>query len=368
MKKIQFIIVYSFLCSIVSAQVGIGTSTVASDAILEVESNSKGALIMPRLTEIQRDAISSPVDGLAIFNTDIGCVETYNDETAEWYNYCCGSTVSANFPATLAKFLYVDASVRTSIIDTNGNTPLDISFDSGSVRFVNDLSGNNRNLRVMSNTANLIEYEDVLRTSYRSENVISSNASAIQGLQYTFGSGESFNNRDFDLFMIAGFNSSADVINGMFFASVGANGIGAWQLGQGGTGAITCANTGNSVSKGLFILRHQETAQASSRRDFCGPAIDDQLHLFRVSYKDDDGNTSTRGGQFFFYIDGDLIVSPTVAGGSSFDRLRFFLNVATQKPVAARIQEVFFYDRILGADDVAKQDEYFSCKWGLVTE
>ncbi|APD05779.1 hypothetical protein UJ101_00226 [Flavobacteriaceae bacterium UJ101] len=367
MKKIQITIIYSFLCSIVFAQVGIGTSTVTSDAVLEVKSNSKGALIMPRLTEVQRDAISSPVDGLAIFNTDIGCVETYNDETAEWYNYCCGSTVSANFPATLAKFLYVDASDRTSVIDWNGNTPLDSGFEVGNLRFVNDLSGNGRNLR--TTRQNLIEYDDVLRTSYRTSNSVSSNASfSDSGLEYTFQAGESFDNKDFDLFMIAGFTTSTDILNGMFFASAGSNGIGAWQIGQGGTGAITCANTGNSVSKGLYILRHQETTEASSRRDFCGPAIDDQLHLFRLSYKDDDGNASTRGGQFFFYIDGGLIASPSVTGGSAFDRLRFFLNVADTKSAPARFHEVFFYDRILSADDVAKQDEYFSCKWGLVTE
>lgn len=367
MKKIQITIVYSFLCSILLAQVGIGTSTVASDAVLEIKSDSKGALIMPRLTENQRDAIPSPVDGLAIFNTDIGCIETYNDETAEWYNYCCGSTVSANFPATLAKFLYLDASDRTSVIDWNGNTPLDSGFQSGNLRFVKDLSGNNRDLR--TTRQNLIEYGDVLRTSYRTNNSVGSNASfSDSGLEYNFQAGESFNNKDFDLFMIAGFNTSSTVVNAMFFASAGSNGIGAWQVGQGGGGERVCVNfPGRPISRDYFVFRHQNTFDQASRQDFCGPAIDDKLHLFRISFDDTDDNSGTRGGTFTFYIDGVEIMSEILTGGSAFDRLRFFLNVADNKTADARFHEVFFYDRILGADDVAKQDEYFSCKWGLVT-
>ena len=62
-----------------SGSVGInndGTSPDAS-AMLDVSSTTKGFL-PPRMTTNQRDAISSPVAGLTIYNTTKNCNETYN--------------------------------------------------------------------------------------------------------------------------------------------------------------------------------------------------------------------------------------------------------------------------------------------------
>ncbi len=50
------------------AQVGIGTTTPAASAQLDVNSTTKG-LLPPRMTTTQRDAITSPANGLIIFNT-----------------------------------------------------------------------------------------------------------------------------------------------------------------------------------------------------------------------------------------------------------------------------------------------------------
>lgn len=52
-----------------SGNVGIGTSTPAASAILDVTSTEKGVLI-PRMNKIQRDAISSPTEGLLIYQSD----------------------------------------------------------------------------------------------------------------------------------------------------------------------------------------------------------------------------------------------------------------------------------------------------------
>lgn len=46
----------------------IGTSAAAASAILDLQSTSLGFL-PPRMTEVQRDAISSPAEGLVIYNT-----------------------------------------------------------------------------------------------------------------------------------------------------------------------------------------------------------------------------------------------------------------------------------------------------------
>lgn len=61
-----------FLLSIgmtLHAQTGIGTSTPDTSAKLEIASTTKGLLI-PRMTSVQRAAISNPANGLLIYQTD----------------------------------------------------------------------------------------------------------------------------------------------------------------------------------------------------------------------------------------------------------------------------------------------------------
>jgi hypothetical protein len=52
----------------VDAQVGIGTPTPLPSAVLEVNSSNKGMLI-PRMLEVQKNAITSPAQGLLIYQT-----------------------------------------------------------------------------------------------------------------------------------------------------------------------------------------------------------------------------------------------------------------------------------------------------------
>ncbi len=52
-----------------SGQVGVGTSNPNVAAIIEIASTSQGVLF-PRMTKVQRDAISSPPTGLILFVTD----------------------------------------------------------------------------------------------------------------------------------------------------------------------------------------------------------------------------------------------------------------------------------------------------------
>ena len=51
-----------------AGSVGIGTNAAAASAALDVTSTTAGVLF-PRMTTAQRDAISTPVDGLVVFNT-----------------------------------------------------------------------------------------------------------------------------------------------------------------------------------------------------------------------------------------------------------------------------------------------------------
>ena len=50
-------------------RVGVGTTTPATSAALDVTSTS-GGLLLPRMTAAQRNAIPSPTAGLLVFQTD----------------------------------------------------------------------------------------------------------------------------------------------------------------------------------------------------------------------------------------------------------------------------------------------------------
>ena len=65
--------------------VGIGTSSPSASAKLEVASTTQGFL-PPRLTTTQRDAITSPAEGLTIYNTTANCLQWWNGTL--WYDGC----------------------------------------------------------------------------------------------------------------------------------------------------------------------------------------------------------------------------------------------------------------------------------------
>jgi hypothetical protein len=68
MKKIIFIVAILISCA-TYAQVGIGTINPNTSAALDIESTTKG-LLTPRMTAAQRIAISTPAEGLIVFQTD----------------------------------------------------------------------------------------------------------------------------------------------------------------------------------------------------------------------------------------------------------------------------------------------------------
>ena len=78
MKKLLFLLpIFVLLQMCLYAQVGIGTATPDASAKLDITSTTQG-LLPPRMTTVQRDAISSPATGLVIFNTSTNSLETKN--------------------------------------------------------------------------------------------------------------------------------------------------------------------------------------------------------------------------------------------------------------------------------------------------
>ena len=72
MKRISLILFFSFFilpAKLFCQNMGIGTTAPHASAQLDITSNNKG-MLPPRMNNVQRDAINSPVPGLMIFNTD----------------------------------------------------------------------------------------------------------------------------------------------------------------------------------------------------------------------------------------------------------------------------------------------------------
>jgi len=95
MKKALPLLVFLAITIAGMAQnVGIGTTTPAASAQLDVNSTTKG-LLPPRMTTAQRNAIASPAAGLIIFNTSTNSLEIRNNSA--W--------AALSTPASTAVFL-----------------------------------------------------------------------------------------------------------------------------------------------------------------------------------------------------------------------------------------------------------------------
>ncbi|MFT3795636.1 hypothetical protein [Flavobacterium sp.] len=119
-----------FLISMVSfAQVGIGTSTPSSSAILQLESTTQ-AFVPPRMTDAQMLAIASPLNGSMVYNTTFNAMfvrtsggwksffETSNAAVVLNKVFASGNTIVStanntyyNFPLVAADALTIDSSI-----------------------------------------------------------------------------------------------------------------------------------------------------------------------------------------------------------------------------------------------------------------
>jgi trimeric autotransporter adhesin len=93
MKRIVLLITtIIFSVVLLKAQQGVGVTNPHASSALEISSTVKGLLI-PRMTTAQMNAVSSPANGLMIYNTTDGCVYVYR--TSVWLSTCSATYAMA---------------------------------------------------------------------------------------------------------------------------------------------------------------------------------------------------------------------------------------------------------------------------------
>ncbi|UUC46659.1 hypothetical protein [Flavobacterium cerinum] len=103
MKRITITFFRSFLFLILclnatlsNAQVGIGTTTPNASSLLDLTSTSKG-LLTPRMTTAQRTAITTPANGLLVYDTDNKAYYYYDLPTTTWIKMLSDTDRRLNF-------------------------------------------------------------------------------------------------------------------------------------------------------------------------------------------------------------------------------------------------------------------------------
>jgi len=136
---------FTFLAAVVLtattyAQVGVGTTTPDASSALDITSTTKGLLI-PRMTETQRDAISPAATGLMIYQTD-GTAGFY------YYNGSSWSEVAATSKTYSVNTFYAELGGYVIQISPNGKHGLVVAMqDQGTSTWyeANDLLSNPSN-------------------------------------------------------------------------------------------------------------------------------------------------------------------------------------------------------------------------------
>lgn len=107
--KILFAFAFTLLVSVFYAQnggsVGINTTSPDISAVLDIQSknNDKGVLI-PRLTTTERDQITTPANGLMVYNKDLSCLQINTGTTTAPIWSCTGGDPSSNGSATVSSY------------------------------------------------------------------------------------------------------------------------------------------------------------------------------------------------------------------------------------------------------------------------
>lgn len=144
-KVVLGLVVLLMTSNLFGQGVGInGTNAIPdASAMLDVSSTDKGFLA-PRMTTAQRYAISSPADGLLVYDTDKSCFAVYKMST--WYLMCGTAEVA---PSTLS---IVSGDAQTSCTNNTLVSPIIVELVDGSS---NPVVGTTLNFTVTSGSGSV---------------------------------------------------------------------------------------------------------------------------------------------------------------------------------------------------------------------
>src|SRR5262245_52039219 len=140
MKKRKLLAVCTFLTQITFSQVGVNTLNPSASAALDINSpNNHSGLLVPRLTSLQHTSISSPADGLLVYDTD-GKTFYYYDQSiskwlvlAPWKTEATASTHTIVCTSGLVTNVGINTTTPTQPLEVNGNTKINGTVSSTNI-------------------------------------------------------------------------------------------------------------------------------------------------------------------------------------------------------------------------------------------
>lgn len=129
--KTLLLLFFFLITSIGNAQIGIGTTTPDATSMVDITSTTKG-MLAPRMTTIQRNAITSPAQGLLVYDTDLKSFYYFSSPSG-WLPLLNSSVGRTNFKrvksaADLAPELLAGGSVyqlsSNTLYEINGSITL----------------------------------------------------------------------------------------------------------------------------------------------------------------------------------------------------------------------------------------------------
>ena len=135
MKKILQLIVLVVMtigAQSVSAQIKIGDNpgNIDPNAVLELESTTKGFLL-PRMTTAQRLAITSPAEGMMVYDLTSNCTYIYRATGGAWYSLCSADSLTASNGLTkIGRDVQLGGTLtKSTTISTNGTNTVTVAGD-----------------------------------------------------------------------------------------------------------------------------------------------------------------------------------------------------------------------------------------------
>ncbi|MCT4663977.1 MAG: hypothetical protein N4A45_01935 [Flavobacteriales bacterium] len=387
-KYIYLVFTLSIYLSFVyesKGQVGIGTTSPHSSAILDLASTTKGFL-PPRLSLLERNNISSPSEGLVIYNTTQNCLEYFNGDS--WFDLCCSKTVNENL-ASLQYVYRLDPTKANTLSNmaldgTNTGSDAGIAPNHGDYVYSAEMihsNGSNSatlvyspgSLEPVQNTASgdgiFIYEEEASSISYQQKDYLTRTVSFSNS---TIGAGSKIENdispdlqQEMEMFIVAKFDGNAPGSNACFFASAdGANKDYSFQIGSGATVAAA-----DDCTADYFTLRFND---GNNKLKICGKAssspdgtdkrvsvMNDELHVFNIrSYLEGGSHTLE------FLIDGELVSKRTgLSGFPLIEKIKLLTNRNNNRGSISSIGELIITDQLLTTQEQNTINNYLLCKY-----